>query len=74
MISKVTPVTDLDRVDNPMAPFTIKDKAYRDAVLIRKQIPVPWVKRTHLVAPWLLKADGKIAKYDMPGLHIWRVS
>eukprot|EP01036_Dinobryon_divergens_P030509 gene30509-39762_t len=69
-MSKVTPVTD--SVDNPMASLTIKDKAYRDAILIRKQIPVPWVKNTHLVAPWFLKADSKIAKYDMSGLHIWR--
>ena len=67
MMSKVTEI-----VDNPMAANKEVDP-YWDTVLNKKQIPVPWVKKTHLVAPWFLKADGKIAKYDMPGLHIWRV-
>jgi len=48
--------------------------AYRDTVLTKKQIAVPWVKKTHTFDPWFLKADGKIAKYDMGGLHVWRVS
>jgi hypothetical protein len=37
-----------------------------------KQIPAPFYKKDHLFAPWLLKCDSKIVKYDMRGLHVWR--
>ena len=65
--------TEIGLVENPVASSMFKDAAYREAVLINKQIPVPWVKKTHYLDPWFLKADSKIAKYDMSGLHIWRV-
>ena len=44
-------------------------------VLESLQKEVPWAleKNFHCVAPLFLKCDGKIAKYDMSGLHIWRV-
>jgi hypothetical protein len=36
------------------------------------QIPVPWYKKEHKYSPWLLKCDGKIVKYEMRGLHVWK--
>lgn len=60
-------------VVNPLESESKEPVSYIEEVLREKQIPVPWAKKTHLIAPWFLKYDGKIAKYDMAGLHIWRV-
>ena len=75
----ITSNTDIEFVTkSPMTSDANNDgdsaAAYRDTVLTKKQIAVPWVKKTHTFDPWFLKADSKIAKYDMGGLHIWRVS
>lgn len=48
------------------------NEEYRRRML--NQMDVPMYKKVHRIAPWLLKCDGKIVKYDTRGLNIWRVS
>lgn len=36
------------------------------------QMDVPWEKRTYRFAPWVLKCDHKVVKYDSRGFNIWR--
>jgi len=63
----------IEIVESPMQYASITPPLLHLDILQSLQKEVPWTKKEHFVAPWFLKCDGKIAKYDMSGLHIWRV-
>ena len=53
------------------------EKGTKESVDYKKsiigQMEVPLYKKIHRIAPWLLKCDKKIVKYDTRGLGIYRV-
>jgi len=61
----------IQMVESPMNTSS-EIPSFHNEILKNVQKDVPWTKKEHLIAPWFLKCDGKIAKYDMSGLHIWR--